>query len=208
MCAVITVVHVACMRSTSLPKPVLVAVPGCLTLSGCGTQNTTTDQNGAGSAVSATPPLKTSLSDNDSEMRFLALMSRITQRCAPDASIVSGGVPKPEDLSGGEGVPTPRHGPGETSPDVPNAGGEMPVPVDGPPRAKPTPDSTGSKPAQEVPLNSTEKCSGSEQAKRVSDAFKNVTTTSCPTIREKLTDLNYPMSRIHRMPNKAGALRA
>lgn len=208
MCAVITVVHDACMRSTFLPKPVLVAVLGCLTLSGCGTQNTTTDQNRAGRAVSAMPPLKTSLSDNESEMRFLTLMSRITQHCAPDASTVSGGVPKPEDPSGGEGAPTPRQGPGETAPEVPSAGGEMPLPLDGPPRAKPTPDSTGSKPAQEVPLNGTEKCSGNEHAKRVSNAFKNVRTTNYPAIREKLTDLNYPMSRIHRMPNKAGAPRA
>ncbi|MFD5062717.1 hypothetical protein [Streptomyces sp. NPDC058394] len=198
------------MRSISLPKPVLVAAFGCMVLSGCGTQNAATDQTPAGSAVSAMTPLVAPPSDDDPEMRFLALMTRITQGCAPDApnGSGSGGVPKPEDLPGWEGTPTPRYGPGEAPPGVPNAQGDIPVPLDDPAPSKPTPHSTGPKSVKEVPLTGIEKCSGSEHAKRVSEAFKKTRTTSYRAMHKKLTGLDYPASRIHQMPNPAGAPRA
>jgi hypothetical protein len=152
-----------------------------------------------------TPP-----SDNDPEMRFLALLNRVTSACVPDAPSDKGGdgVPEPEDLPGEEATPTPRYGPGETPPGVPNAEGDIPVPVDDPAPAKPTADSTGPKSVKEVPLTGVEKCSGNEHAKRVSEAFENTKTTSYQAMRKRLTTLDYPASRIHRMPNHAGAPRA
>jgi len=210
MCAVISTLHGACMRSTSLPKPVLAAVLGCMVLTGCGTRNTVTDQAPAGSAVSATPSPDTPPGHSDPETRFLALTARITRSCAPHAPDAggSGGVPKPEDLPGWAGTPTPRHGPGETPPGVPNSDGDIPVPLDDPAPSEPTSDSTGPVPVNEVPLTGIEKCSGSEHARRVSEAFRNTTTTGYQAIREKLTGLDYPASRIHRMPDPAGAPRA
>lgn len=208
MCAVIGVLHDARMRSISFPKPVLVAALGCMVLSGCGTQHATTDQTPAGSAVSATTPRNTPSSDNDPDTRLLGLMTRITQGCAPDAPNDNDDVPNPEDLPGWEGSSTPRYGPGETPPGIPNAEGDIPVPLDDPAPPKPNPDSTGPKPVKEVPLTGTEKCSGSEHAQRVSEAFKNTKTTSYLAMHKKLTSLDYPASRIHRMPNHAGAPRA
>ncbi|MFF3341898.1 hypothetical protein [Streptomyces flavidovirens] len=198
------------MRSISLPKPVLVAALGCMVLSGCGTQNATTGQTPAGSAVSAKTPQDAPPGDHDQEMRFLALMTRITQACAPDAPNASGtgGAPKPEDLPGWEDAPAPAYGPGETPPGVPNAGGGIPVPLDDPAASEPAPDFTGPKPLKEVPLTGIEKCTGDEHAQRVSEAFQNTKTTGYRAMRRKLTDLDYPASRIHRMPDHAGAPRA
>ncbi|WP_028813348.1 hypothetical protein [Streptomyces flavidovirens] len=197
------------MRSISLPKPVLLAALGCMVLSGCGTQNATTDQTPAGAAVSATTPPDAPPGDNDPEMRFLALLTRITHVCAPDAPNGSGtgDAPKPEDLPGWEGAPTPAYGPGETPPGVPNAEGEIPVPLDDPAASEPAPDFTWPRPVKEVPLTGIEKCTGDEHAKRVSEAFQNTKTTSYQAVQSKLTDLDYPASRIHRMPDHAGAPR-
>ncbi|GAB2843185.1 hypothetical protein GCM10027074_07150 [Streptomyces deserti] len=197
------------MRSISLPKPVLVAVLGCMVLSGCGTENATTGQEPAGSALSAATPPGAEPGD-DPESRFLELMQRIlTQSCAPDAPDGSGGVPRPEDLPGWEGEHTPRYGPGETPPGVPNAEGDIPLPLDDPaPSKKPSPASTAPKPVKEVPLTGIEKCSGSEHARRVSEAFENTKTTSYQAMHRKLTGLDYPVSRIHRIANHAGAPRA
>ncbi|MFI2369191.1 hypothetical protein [Streptomyces sp. NPDC018833] len=196
------------MRSTSLPKPVVVAALACMVLSGCGTLNAATDQTPAGSAVSATTPPGAKASDKDPEMRFLELTTRITQSCAPDAPKGSGGAPGPEDLPGWEESPTPRYGPGETPPGVPTADGDIPIPLDDPAPSRPTPDSTGPKPVKEVPLTGIETCSGIEHAKHVSEAFKNTKTTGYQAMHKKLTDLDYPAPRIHQIPNHAGAPRA
>lgn len=208
MRAVMSVLHDPCMRSIAFPKTVLVAALGCMVLSGCGTQNAITGQTPAGSAVSATTAPDAPPSDNDPEMRFLALMTRITQGCSPDSPSGSGGVPKPEDLPDWESAPTPRYGPGETPPGVPNAEGDIPVPLDDPAPTKPAPDSTGPRPVKEVPLTGIEECSGSEHAKRVSEKFENTKTTSYQEMHKKLTGLDYPASQIHQMPNRAGAPRA
>ncbi|MEU7136764.1 hypothetical protein [Streptomyces sp. NPDC046261] len=181
---------------------------GCMVLSGCGAPTPTTDQTAAGSAASATTPLDAPLSDNDQEMRFLALTARITHGCAPDAPSGSGDVPKPQELPGAEGTPPPRYGSGEPPSGAPNAEGDIPVPLDDPAPSKPTPDSTEPEPVKETPLTGIEKCSGSEHAQRVSEAFKNTTTTGYEAMHKKLRGLDYPASRIHRMPNHTGAPRA
>lgn len=212
MWAVISFLHVACMRSISLSKPVLVAALGCMALSGCAAHKALADHAPAGSAVSAATPLDAPPSDSDPEMRFLDLITRITLSCAPDAPNDKGDddVPKPEDLPGWEEAPTPRYGPGETPPGVPNADGDIPVPrpSDAPTPPESTPSPTKPKSLKEVPLTGIEKCDGSEHAKRVNEAFKNTKTTSFQAMHKTLTGLDYPASRIHQRPNHAGAPRA
>ncbi|MFH9862890.1 hypothetical protein [Streptomyces sp. NPDC017202] len=198
------------MRSISLSKPVVVAALGCMVLSGCGTQHAATDQTPAGSAVSATTPLDAP--HDDAETRFLELITRITRGCAPDAPDDKGedAVPEPEDLPGWEEAPPPGHGPGETPPGVPNGDGDIPVPLPSdapePPESPPSPANPES--LEEVPLTGIEKCSGGEHAQRVGEGFENTRTTGYRAMHEKLTDLDYPASRIHRMPDRAGAPRA
>ncbi|MFI8186734.1 hypothetical protein ACIF70_40570 [Actinacidiphila glaucinigra] len=145
-------------------------------------------------------------------MRFLELINRITLGCAPDAPSDKGddAAPKPEDLPGWEGAPTPGYGPGETPPGVPNAEGDIPVPLpsDAPAPPESTPSPAKPKSLEEVPLTDIERCSGSEHAKRVSEAFKDTKTTSYQAMHTTLTGLDYPASRIHQMPNRADAPRA
>ncbi|MFJ3717970.1 hypothetical protein [Streptomyces sp. NPDC090057] len=198
------------MRSTSLSKPVLVAALGCLVLSGCGTQKTATDQTSAGSAVSAATTQGTR--HDDPQKRFLQLITRITLDCAPDRrnDKGDGAVPKPEDLPGEEEGPTLRYGPSETPPGDPNADGDIPVPLPSdaprPPESTPSPAEPAS--LREVPLTGIEKCSGREHAERISEAFGATRTTSHEAMRKRLMRLDYPASRIHRMPDHAGAPRA
>ncbi|MEU6879317.1 hypothetical protein [Streptomyces sp. NPDC046712] len=199
------------MRSTPLLKSVLAAALGCMALSGCGTQNAA-DQVPAGTTVSATTPAATPPGGDDPEMRFLALLGRVMQDCAPEAPKDKGGdgVPAPEDLPGFESAPTPRYGPGETPPGVPNADGDIPVPLPSDAAAPPESAPSPAKPAslEEVPLNPAEKCSGDKHAQRVGEAFKNTGTTGYEAMHKKLTGLDYPAARIHRMPDRAGAPRA
>ncbi|MEU1710285.1 hypothetical protein ABZ478_33825 [Streptomyces sp. NPDC005706] len=182
------------------------AALGCMVLSGCGTQNAAADHTPAGSAVSATTMLDAP--QKDRETRFLELINRVTLHCVPDAPNDKGDdvAPEPEDLPGWEGTPEPRYGPGETPPGVANADGDIPVrlPSGAPEPPESTPSPAKPKSLMEVPLTDIEKCSGSEHAKRVSEAFKNTKTTSYQAMRKKLTGLDYPASRIHRMPNRAG----
>ncbi|MFD6229271.1 hypothetical protein ACFWFZ_20730 [Streptomyces sp. NPDC060232] len=198
------------MRSTTLLKPVLAAALGCLVLSGCGTPNVTPERASAGSTVGEEPQDPSSPGD-DQEVRFLALMTRTAQGCAPDAAkgtTGGGGVPKPEDLPGAEAVPTPRYGPGRTPPGVPNADGDIPVPLDDPaPATKPAAGSGSPATAPEVPLNGAEKCVGGEHVKRVGEAFKGTKPAGYEAMHQQLTGLGYPASRIHRMPDRAGAPR-
>ncbi|MFF8261562.1 hypothetical protein [Streptomyces virginiae] len=197
------------MRSTSLFKPVLAAALGCMVLSGCGAQNDTPEHASAGSTV-GDEPRDPSSPGGDQEVRFIALMSRTAQGCGPAAQngTGGGGVPKPEDLPGAEAVPTPRYGPGQTPPGVPNADGDIPVPLDdAAPPSKPAGGSASPAPAREVPLTGTEKCVGAEHVKRVGDAFKGAKPTGYEAMQKQLTGLDYPLSRIHRMPDRAGAPR-
>lgn len=202
--------HDVGMRTISLPKPLLLAALACVVLTGCGTRNATTDQALAGSSVSVTTSPEVSQSDDDAEMRFLELMNRVLVGCAPDAPTGKGGeAPKPEDLPGWEAdaALTSPYGPGETPPGVPNAAGDIPVPLDDPAPPESSPASAAPKPTKEVPLTGIEQCFGDEHAKRVGEAFKNTKTDDFQEMHKKLTDLDYPAERIHRMPDHAGAPR-
>lgn len=194
------------MRSNLLPKSVLVAALGCVVLSGCGTQSASADRTPAGSAVSVVKPLGAEHGGTDPELRFLELNVGIMQSCSPDAPSGSDGPPTPEDLALLEDEPEPRYGPGETPPGVPNAQGDVPVPLDDPAPPEPNP-ATRPKPVQEVPLTGVDKCSGREHAQRISTAFKSAKTAGYQEMHQKLTGLDYPASRIHRMANHAGAPR-
>lgn len=211
MCEMVGAPQGVGMRSTFFLKPALVVALGCVALSGCGTQNATTGRAPAGGTLAAASPSDAPPGDEAAELRFLALMTRTARGCAPDAPDDGGGsVPAPEDPPGGEGVPAPRYGPGETPPGVPNAEGGTPVPLDDPAPPGPTPESAGPTavgPVEEVPLTGVEECDGGEHVKRVREAFGNTRTTGHRAMREKLTDLGYPVSRIHRMPDRAGAPR-
>ncbi|WP_189266007.1 hypothetical protein [Streptomyces fuscichromogenes] len=152
-----------------------------------------------------------SSSVGDPETRLLALLTRIEQRCAPGTpgDKGRGGVPEPEDLPGWEGAASPGYGPGETPSGVPNASGDIPVSVAGPtPRTRTAPDLAEAKPVEEVALTGVEECAGGRHAQRIGEAFKGVRTTGYRAMRERLVDLDYPESRIHRMPDQAGAPRA
>ncbi|WP_159048594.1 hypothetical protein [Streptomyces sp. NRRL F-4489] len=187
------------------------AALGCVVLAGCGARSANTDETPAAGAVSATARPGGPPSDNGPEGRFLSLMTRVGQGCAPQAPNGNGGGggPEPDELPGGSASPAPKYGPGETPPGTPDAAGKIPVPVDDPAPSKPASDSTGPKPpAKEVPLTGTEKCSGKAHAERVSKAFENTKAISYQAMRKTLSDLGYPASRIHQMPNHAGAPRA
>ncbi|MFF1410974.1 hypothetical protein ACFVX6_14480 [Streptomyces sp. NPDC058289] len=209
------------MRSLLLPKSLLLAVLGCVVLSGCGTRSATTDQALAGSGVQAAATVPdAAASDEDQELRFMKLLTRDVPRCeqyvANDKGplpkeLPSGGItPESEDLPGWEpGAPERMDGPGETSPGAPNAGGRTPVPLpDAPAPPEPDPDFTPPNPEEEVPLNAHEECFGGEEAQRVSEAFKNTKAAGYEAMHKKLTELGYPAARIHRMPDHAGAPRA
>lgn len=212
--------HDAGMRSLSLPKSLLLAVLGCVVLSGCGTRNATTDQALAGSGVQAATVPDAAASDDDQELRFMELLTRDVPRCnqyvADDKGMLpeglpSGGItPESEDLPGWEpGAPARMYGPGETLLGSSNAVEGVPVPLpDAPAPPEPDPDFTPPNPEEEVPLNAYEECFGSEEAQRVSEAFKNTKTADYEAMHKKLTELGYPAARIHRMPDHAGAPRA
>ncbi|MEV6212784.1 hypothetical protein [Kitasatospora sp. NPDC051914] len=197
------------MRKISLPKPVLAAAFGCLVLAGCAPQpNAAAGHTLAGSADSARNPAEALSNSSDPEMRFLALITRVMQKCAPNALADKGGgvVPRPEDLAAAGEEVTPRYGPGQTPPGTPNADGDIPVPL---PSDAPEPDSgpAGPKPVEEVPLTAVDECGAGEHAKRIREAFGSTRATGFEAMRDRLTGLDYPASRIHRMPDAAGALR-
>ncbi|MFJ9560182.1 hypothetical protein ACIRQQ_09090 [Streptomyces fuscichromogenes] len=201
------------MRSMSLPRAVLVTALGCVLLSGCGEQRSAADQTpaGGGGAVPAASPSDASSSVGGPEVRLLALLTRVERSCAPDrpGDEGSGGVPEPEDLPGWEGAASPGYGPGETPSGVPNAAGDIPVSVAGPtPRTTTAPDLAEPEPAEEVALTGVEECAGGRHAQRIGEAFEGVRTTGYRAMRQRLADLDYPESRIHRMPDRAGAPRA
>lgn len=209
--------HDACMRSNLLPKSLLLTVLGCVVLSGCGTRNSTTDVALAGSGVSVAASQEED-PYGDAEMRFLEVMARDLPGCgqhvAEDKGVLpedvqSGGIPpEPSELPGWEGDREPRYGPGETPPGVPDADGNIPVPLpDDAAPPEPAPGSPQPDPEEEVPLNAAEECVGGMQIQRISEAFKNTKTADYQAMHKKLTDLDYPATRIQRMPDHAGAPR-
>ncbi|MET9515125.1 hypothetical protein [Streptomyces sp. NPDC002994] len=205
----ISIANAACMRSTSLLKPALMAALACIALSGCASHKAIADHAPANSATQAATPPDASSIDNHPELRFLELMTRITQSCAPDAPQggANGEPPRPEDLPGWEGSSTPSYVPGQAPPSA-DGGNPVTLPPDAPAPPESTPSHAMPKSVKEVPLTGIEKCSGDEHAKRISEAFKNKKATSYQVTEKKLIGLNYPASRIHQMPNHAGAPRA
>ncbi|KUN76634.1 hypothetical protein AQJ64_37370 [Streptomyces griseoruber] len=64
---------------------------------------------------------------------------------------------------------------------------------------EPTPDSTLPVLVDAVPLTSTEECAAQRHQLRISRAFSGTDTITYEEMRNKLTSLNYPAARIHRM---------
>ncbi|MEU6805184.1 hypothetical protein [Streptomyces neyagawaensis] len=60
-----------------------------------------------------------------------------------------------------------------------------------------------------VPLNAVERCAGEQHQRRLHDGFWRAgANRSYKALRAKLTELGYPASRIHRMPDFSGSPRA
>ncbi|PBC75621.1 hypothetical protein BX265_0291 [Streptomyces sp. TLI_235] len=158
--------------------------------------------------MSATNPADALSTSGDPQQRFLALITRITQAGAAESPGDKGGgaVPRPEDLLSG-GPATPRHGPGRTPPGVANGDGDIPVPrpSDFPEPPPSTPGPVGPGPAEEVPLTAVDACAGAEHAKRIREAFRTGGASTFEAMRTTLTGLDYPVSRIHRTSDRAGA---
>ncbi|MFD6982937.1 hypothetical protein ACFWAX_19815, partial [Streptomyces sp. NPDC059956] len=76
-----------------------------------------------------------------------------------------------------------------------------------PPPPVPSAGSFRPDPEDEVPLNAAEECVGDKQVQRISEAFKNTKTADYQAMHKKLTDLDYPATRMQRMPDHAGAPR-
>ncbi|OAH14275.1 hypothetical protein STSP_23360 [Streptomyces jeddahensis] len=70
--------------------------------------------------------------------------------------------------------------------------------------AEPTPDSTLPVLVGPVPLTATEECAAQRHQLRISRALSGTDTATYGEIRDKLTSLNYPAARIHRMPDFSG----
>lgn len=69
-------------------------------------------------------------------------------------------------------------------------------------------DSTQPVSVEEVPLTAIEKCRGERHAERIGEAFSGTGASDYEVLHEKLTALDYPADRIHRMSDRAGARRA
>ncbi|MBX9424843.1 MULTISPECIES: hypothetical protein [Streptomyces] len=194
-------------------KIVLAAALAGMALTACGTADPSGRTTAGASAVEPgakpkpkpTPtPVRSLPSDAlaehpDPEMRFLALSSRVLDGCVP------GGLPQPPSVPP-EDVPPPQNLPGRPMPEEP---GDLSVPSGAPePPPAPEPAPTRSGPVEEVPLTAVDKCAGDAHAARVRTAFDGAGPADYPALKKKLTSLDYPPSRIHRMPDHGGAPRA
>ncbi|MDV5146184.1 hypothetical protein R1T08_18745 [Streptomyces sp. SBC-4] len=203
-----------------LAKIVLAAALGSMALTACGTADATGRNSVKVSAVgveaaqtskptpSPTPtptPTRSLPSDDlathpDPEMRFLALFSRVLDGCVP------GGLPEPPADPAADDATPPQNLPAGTKPEEP---GDLSVPLDAPePPSSPEQAPTRSGPVEEVPLTVTDKCAGDAHAQRIREAFDGAGPADQPALRKKLTALDYPPSRIHRMPDHGGSPRA
>ncbi|WP_031477734.1 hypothetical protein [Streptomyces bicolor] len=70
--------------------------------------------------------------------------------------------------------------------------------------AEPTPDSTLPVLVDPVPLTATEECAAERHQLRISRAFSGLDTATYEEMRDKLASLNYPVARVHRMPDFSG----
>ncbi|MET9542982.1 hypothetical protein ABZY16_36725 [Streptomyces sp. NPDC006553] len=70
--------------------------------------------------------------------------------------------------------------------------------------AEPTPDPPLPVLVDPVPLSSTEQCAAQRHQTRIGKAFSGAGAATYDEMRTKLTKLNYPAARIHRMPDFSG----
>ncbi|WP_282697680.1 hypothetical protein [Streptomyces sp. CC208A] len=180
------------------------ATAAALTLAACGTEGADPSVVVPGkaahaqSSTSPSPsPTRSLPSDalaqsSDPELRFLALIGRVLDGCAP------GGLPDPPE------VPTEEPADGQTPPE-PLQPTEPPRGLPEPPPSSPEPARTG--PVDEVPLTPLDQCTGKAHAARVQEAFAGAAPADRTALGEKLATLDYPPSRIHPMPDHEGAPR-
>ncbi|MFD8974485.1 hypothetical protein [Streptomyces sp. NPDC059593] len=189
-----------------LAKIALAAALGSMALTACGTADATGKPSAKASAVAVgasakptpTPPrmipsdaLET---HPDPEVRILALVTRITNECAPGTMPELPALPADDDISrtvGPEEQPT-------TDPEP------LPLPTDIP--EPPSSEPTG--PAGEVSLGPVDKCGGDAHAERIRKAFDGESPADYAELRRKLTALDYLPESIHRMPDHGGKPRA
>ncbi|MFI1280445.1 hypothetical protein ACH4U5_06695 [Streptomyces sp. NPDC020858] len=199
------------MRTISLSKPLMAAVLGALALSACGVPDADAGRSSPGQALPAAA--SHAPGDDAVELRFMEMTHRFLTECSPgipaekgeaDAPLPPdawGGAPRPEDLPGGSGPVTPRYGPGQTPPGIPNADGSIPVPLDDP--APTVPDATPTRPGTvvEVQLTEAERCVGDRHSRRITEALRKAAPADHEALRTVLAGLDYPAARIRRMPD-------
>ncbi|MFC8011530.1 hypothetical protein [Streptomyces cinereoruber] len=179
-------------------KTVLAVALGGMALTACGTEGPTGGASAKASAVgvgaSKAPTPKRSLPSDglathpDPELRYLAVSTRILDDCDPTTPV----------------EPTPE---GTIPPRPPRKAG--PLPLDAPkPPSDPEPAPTRTGPIEEVPLDPLDKCAGDAHAARVLTAFDGTGPADYAGLRKRLTSLDYPPFRIHRMPDHDGSPRA
>ncbi len=195
--------HDSRMRTPNrLTRTALAVVLGSVAPTACGTEAptgaTSAEVSAVGAGASKTPAPKRSLpsdglaTDPDPEARYLAVSTRILYEFDPSGR----GPLEPTP----EGTIPPRNR------NLPEGG---PVPLDAPePPSDPDPAPTRTGPVEEVPLNPLDACAGDAHAERVLAAFDGTGPADYPALRRKLTGLDYPPSRIHRMPDHDGSPRA
>ncbi|WP_202500235.1 MULTISPECIES: hypothetical protein [Streptomyces] len=116
-------------------------------------------------------------SDNDPEARFRVLATAITQSCGPvrvDRVTASVSPSKAASAAAAAAASASRSASWSAS------------------RSTSVP---------EVPLGVVEACAARVHVQRVDDAFESTGTSGYRAMRDKLTELGYPASRIHRMPD-------
>lgn len=175
MWAVAGRLHRTDMRSTLLPKSLLVAaLSGIVVLAGLGAQHATAAQTSVVGAVGAVGVA--AASDEDAEARFLEMADLIWQGCAPDLSETPDGVAS----SAVADTYTVESAPDSVQPVVVD-----PVPL----------DSTEECVARRHQLRIGQAFSGTNTG---------TDTGTYEGLRTKLIGLKYPAARIHRMPDFNG----
>lgn len=198
-----------------LSKTVAAAVLGALALTACGTADATGRPPAKATAVDAAAPAKPTptptsarklpsdalADDPDPEARFLSVLVRVMEECTP------GGLPDPSEIPEEAEPPSGPMPDKPPLPEEPPLSEEVPLPEDAPvPTSSPAPARTG--PVEEVALDPLDRCAGDAHAERVRPAFAGRAPAGFEALRKGLTELDYPPSRIHRMPDHQGAPRA
>ncbi|MER5707556.1 hypothetical protein AB0B13_26310 [Streptomyces sp. NPDC042898] len=192
-----------------LAKIVLAAALGSMALTACGTADATgrpgakASAAAVGASAKPTPtPTPTRMipadaleTHPDPEVRILALVTRITNECAPGTMPELPALPADDDISRTVG---PEERPATDSEPIP-----LPTDLPEPPSSGPT------GPAEEVPLGGpADKCGADAHAERIRKAFDGESPADYAELRKKLTALDYLPESIHRMPDHGGKPRA